>query len=84
MAKKWPILSTQITTVFIIILNSKNKLILFMMSIYYVIYLLLTSPGEIRFGDVGLLVIYSIVYFGVVFDLVFQIRINFRTCVFSN
>ena len=39
---------------------------------------------KLDLGDFGLLVIYRIVYFGVVFDLVFQICINSRTYVFSN
>ena len=60
-------------TVLIIILNSHNKLIWLMMSLEHVISLLLPSLGEIRLGDFGLLVIYRIVYFGVVFNLVFQI-----------
>ena len=50
----------------------------------HVISLLLPSIGEIRLGDFGLLVIYRIVYFGVVFDLGFQICINSCTYVFSN
>ena len=50
----------------------------------HVISLFLPSLGEIRLGDFGLLVLYRIVYFGVVFDLVFQICINSRTYVFSN
>ena len=50
----------------------------------HVISILLPSPGEIRLGDFGLLVIHRIVYFGVVFDLVFQKCINSRTYVFSN
>ena len=41
------------------------------------------SLGEIRLGDFGLLVIYRIVYFGVVFHLIFQICINYRTYIFS-
>ena len=43
-----------------------------MMSREHVISIFLLSLGEIRLGDFGLLVIYRIVYFGVVFDLVFQ------------
>ena len=44
-----------------------------MMYLEHVISLLLPSLGEIRLGHFGLLVIYRIVYFGVVFDLGFQI-----------
>ena len=50
----------------------------------HVISLFLPSLGEIRLGDFRLLVIYRIVYFGMVFDLVFQICINSHTYVFSN
>ena len=50
----------------------------------HVISILLPSLGEIRLGYFVLFVIYRIVYFGMVFDLVFQICINSRTYVFSN
>ena len=52
--------------------------------IEHVISIFLSSPREIRLGGFGLLVIYSIFYFGVVFDLVFQTCNNYRTYVFSN
>ena len=52
-----------------IIFNSKNKLIWLVMS--SVLSLFFPSLGEIRLGYFKLLVIYIIVYFGVVFDLVF-------------
>ena len=50
----------------------------------HVISIFLPSLVEIRLGDFGLLVIYIIVYFGVVFELVFHICINSNPCVFSN
>ena len=74
----------RVPTVFIIICNSKNKFIWLLMSRKHVISLFLPSLGEIRLEDFGLLVIYRIVYFGVVFYLVFQIFINSCMYVFSN
>ena len=55
-----------------------------MMSKEHVISIFLPSLGEIRLGDFGLLVIYRIVYFGVVFGMVFQkalipVRTYFQT-----
>ena len=66
------------------IFNSNNKLVWLMMSLEreHVISLFLPSLGEIRLGGFGLLVIYRIVYFRVVFDLVFQTCKNSRTNVF--
>ena len=55
-----------------------------MMSLEHVINIFLSSLGEIRLGDFGILVIFRIVYFGVVFDLVFQKYINSRTYACSN
>ena len=54
------------------------------MSIEHVIYLFLQSLGEIRLRDFGLLIIDRIFYFGVVFDLVFQICMNSHMYIFSN
>ena len=42
------------------------------MSREHFISFLSPSFGKFRLGDFGLLVIYSIVYFGVVFDFVFK------------
>ena len=50
----------------------------------HVISIFLPRLREIRLRYFGLLVIHRIVYFGVVFDLVFQICINYCTYVFSN
>ena len=53
------------------------------MYLEHVISLSLPSLGEIRLGDIGLLAIYRIFYFGVGLNLFFQICINSRTYVFS-
>ena len=50
----------------------------------HIISIFLLSLGWIRLGYFGLLVIYRTVYFGVVFDLVFKICINYRTYAFKN
>ena len=51
--------------------------------VYHVISLFLPSLGVTRHGVFGLLFIYRIVYFGVIFDLVIQKCKNFRGYVSS-
>ena len=60
-------------------MNIKLLAIVTPTSIYH-----LSRIGAIRLGDIGLLVVYRIVYFRVVFELVFQTCINFCTYVLSN
>ena len=55
-----------------------------MISREHVISIFLQSLVEIRLGYLDFWFFYRIVYFGVVFDLVFQKCINSRTYVFSN
>ena len=52
--------------------------------VYHIISLSLPRFGENILRGFGLLVIYRIIYFGGVFDLVFQTCKNFGTYVFSN
>ena len=55
-----------------------------MMSRERIVCLFIPSLGKFILGYLDFWIFYRIVYFGVVFDLVIQICISYRTYIFSN